>query len=196
MPDITLASVMQKLDLLDGEGDLQYFEYPLSGRNATGACEVAAIFCQRVPGASQFNIDATVTNDYGERVPVDCDVLTSKLNFLSEIALKLPSFGFMADRRAGRPAEDTDIPSGEELFGFHIVDHMITSLLLGVNTTRQSFSEIFELIPYETYSKSVQDIAGGAFRIVNARQAYKLFLKLGRRYGFDTAVFISESQTR
>ena len=195
MPETTLISVMQKLDMLDGVKDGQYTDLSLVCGNSTGVCVVEEIVTANIPG-DEYEMTTVMENSAGEIVSVDCTVLVERLNTLVGIAQKLPSYKYIADINSGTPSDEIVTPTTEELFGYHIVDHMICSLLLGIGTTSQSFSELFSVIPFDTYAVSVRAIAsslpnmsGDDLDIENASQAYLLFEGLGQKYGFSTSIF-------
>lgn len=200
MVSASLGSIMERLDALDGFNDGSYSDLPLVGRNTTGACLLAEQYSESVR-AMGLNVaqNVTLNNPLDVRVPVDCDVLVRYLNAFVNIAQRLPAFKFIADISTGASLSETELPTREDLYGYHIVDHMISSLLQGIATTSQSFSEIFCLIPFKVYTRSVEEIAStipdmapGELYINDADGAYDVFEKLGKRYGFDVSVFKPE----
>jgi len=197
MSSPTIATVIERLDLLDGVHNDYYTDHDLKTMNSTGACQLVEERTRELPSLGfPVSTSATVINPQGERVPVDCEVLVQRFNTLINIAQKLPSYRFMADLAAGIPVGQLEAPSREDLYGFHIVDHMIISLLIGTATTDMSFEELFGLIPYKLYTDAVESLAGiiptmaaGHLDVENGEEAYDLFEGLGRKYGFDASPF-------
>lgn len=197
MVNASLGSIIERLDALDGISDGRYTDLALHIQNSTGVCELAETYAEQASDLGlPVRTSAVLTNLDGVRVPVDCDILVRRLNSLIGIAQRLPAFKFIADVSAGTPLNELEAPTREDLYGYHIVDHMITSFLLGIATTGQSLSEIFGLIPYDVYTESVERMAGmipnmapGELDIGTADQAYDLFERLGERYGFNVSSF-------
>lgn len=197
MANATIATVIERLDALDGVQDVFYTDHPLRTANSTGACALAEEqIGQLSPLGFPVNVNTTLTNLQGDRVSVNCEVLAQRFNTLINIAQTLPFYRFIPDLLAGRTVEQLKPLTREDLYGFHIVEHMIISLLIGATTTDMSFSEYFALIPYRLYTESVKEMAQiipnippGHLNVENVDQAYDLFEELGRRYGFDPSPF-------
>lgn len=197
MATTAMATVIQRLDGLDGIKDGHYTDLPLIGQNSTGACQLAEHYAEGA-SASGLPVQSHVTLRTVDRrrITIDCKGLAKRLNTLINIADRLPSFRFIADFAGGASAGQLQAPGRENLYGYHIVDHMISSLLLGLATSEQSFSKLFGQIPYRLYTGSVEELAGmipnmepGDLNVENADQAYDLFERLGTAYDFDTEPF-------
>ncbi len=206
-----LSKVIRKLDRLDGKLDGLYTNIPLHITNSTGVCEALEV---AVAAARKQGINVSVSlpllrNPNGKYISIDCKELARKLNVLTDIATKNPATKFIAlVRNSSGRLTTAVIPSPQELYGYHIVDHMITSLLYGLSKSTEPFHKLFSYISFQVYAKAVQNIGGmlkkaGLLKgrryprltIKNATQAYQLFRALGKKYKFDTAAFKPRTKT-
>lgn len=205
-PKVTLSSVVKKLDLLDGVEDRHYTNWPLLGENSTGVCGFKEDLIAAGPLPKNIKIGARLHAVDGRTVIVDCQELVRKLNTLIGIAQKIPATRFknrLATCKARKRCKQIKkeiksgkVPTAEELFGYHIVDHIISALLLGIMTTDESFGQMFSEVAWCPYNTSVHtfgqllnkpDFAN--FNIRTTDEAYKLFERLGKKHGFDTRPF-------
>lgn len=207
MPEVTLSSVIERLDLVDGVADNRYTDLSLRVNNSTGACELGQMAREEMTteecGTPPMYV--YLTNQQGEQVYVDCGVLTQRLNTLVGIAEKLPSFDFMADVRARnqssspqsiKQAVDAGTLSREDVFSYFIVDHMISALLLGYSTTQDCLPVMFLQVEFDIYTTvtnyiadNIGTITGDDIDIQTSVQAFELFERLGEKYGFETESF-------
>lgn len=195
---VTIADAIKKLDLLDGREDGFYTDTPLHVQNTTGVCEMAGDISKGMPaGDDSIPICTNITTPGGKVVSVDCKVLAERLNMLADISQKLPMTRVLSHQI--QPTKDAHL-SRDDIYGYHIVDHMITTLLFGMTTTEMPLGEVFSYVPWGEYTEATKDIyntfaragvpiTGEDIAITTDEEGYKLFETIGQRYQFDPLPF-------
>jgi len=192
-----IEAVIRRLDRLDGRVDGRYTDLPLHEQNTTGLCEIAHI--ARGQLGDSVTINLSFENFNCEAVDVDCRALAMQLERLAGIAERLPSIPFRMHNNTlprGELLKRLRATSFDDQLCYHIVDHMITSLLLGVNRADMAAPELFSKVGFEQYVAGMRAMAREA-KISNwlskdvggVKQAYEIFERAGKRYGFDAKPF-------
>ena len=195
----TIKRVIERLDLLDGKRDGQYTDMPLHRKNTTGACKIAeetrGTLKKGLPKGS-FQVNAKLTTSSGRKINIDCKELARRLNVLIDIAEKIPATKYATGKiKISNTTKPTDL-AYEDFYGFHIVDHMIASLLVGMSLPQEPFHRMFSYIPFERYNRHVHwygvKMKEPSFvdaNVTNIHEAFDLFKGLGKKYGFDASPF-------
>src|SRR5262249_16687524 len=138
----------------DGKINGRYTDMRLhKGRNTTGVCEDAETYQKEHPEAK---VATVIQNGGGKLVLVDCKALAEKLAVLVDIAERLPPTRFLA-RPEGTPISSSP-PTAEDFFAYHLVDHMITVLLIGNVPAETPFYQLFDTPAYDIYTENVHRI--------------------------------------
>ena len=212
MTKVNLTEVLRRLDQVDGQEDGKYSDFPLHGENATGVCEARqslwdqANAKQTTGGKKPFQGDqfrASLHTPSGEIVDVDCDVLAERFDLLVGILKNNPVMRFLASAEKEKSIKN-DIPAPEDLLVYHIADHMLSALLLGIGTTDESWGELFADVAIPIY---VDDIRATGrflaqvienedmidryrdFQVSDIQMAYAIFSNHLTRYGMDPKPF-------
>lgn len=196
-----MAKLVKRIDRLDGKLDGAYITLPINTQGATGVCAIAeqhvAKLRRRAHGR-KIQIKTSFKNADGGYTTVNCTEFARKMNVLLGIADKLPTFKFIAlFRRFGtKGLRMIRIPTKEEFFAFHLVDHMIAALISGLSKSSDSYKELFKVIPFGIHSKNVHRMGRLLnmpsylkINITTAAGAYRVFEAMGRKYRFNTKPF-------
>jgi|GEM_PF-4919483 len=194
---LPMARAIADLDRLDGYWDGYYYDLPLHMANTTGHCEIVEVVRDELGSHAQIEHEYTMIDD--EFVELDCDELAARLTSLSEIAIKIPAFSLMSLKN-GMDRSERLIAlkrlTFEDMLGYHMVDHMISALILAIGTTDKPSHELFTEIVFEQYSAYIDglgrrignsDMQG--HRVDDAAEAYEILEDLGEKYGFETSQF-------
>lgn len=181
----SIKRVIERLDLLDGKRDGSYTNIPLRCENATGACKIA-----------EEGQSVKISTSTGGKIDFDCKELARKLNILIDIAEKIPATKYATGKIKISNETKPIVSDYEDFYGFHIVDHMIASLLVGMSLPHEPFHKLFSYIPFERYNRHVHwygvKLKEPAFvdvNVTNVHEAFDLFKDLGKKYGFDASPF-------
>lgn len=184
---VSIKKLIERLDQLDGKRDGSYTTIPLRCKNVIEACKMA----------EKEGESVKTSTPTGRKADFDCKELARKLNVLIDIAEKIPATKYATGKikisaGAKRPIDLTY----EDFYGFHIVDHMIASLLMGMSLPREHFHKLFSYIPFERYNRHVhwygvalKEPAFMDVSITNIHEAFDLFKGLGKKRGFDASPF-------
>ena len=82
------------------------------------------------------------------------------------------------------------------MLGYHMVDHMISALLMGVGTTDKAPHVLFTEVVFANYCAGIdamgEQLGNNSWQsrtVPDVREAYGIFRGLGKKYGFDTRAF-------
>lgn len=183
-----LTAVMTKIDRLDGRVDKKYFSMDLR-RTSAAVCKKQWPLVRKLRGRSR-QIIVKITNSQGRQMRVDCAKLARRLNALTKIAQKLPSFTFMAKVHQGQKMYAH--PKANALFAYLVVDTMITSFLNASVSANTSLRKLFSVVPFATISKQIRSRGAtnnistySAMNITSAAKAYGIFRVLGAHHKFN-----------
>ncbi|MBN1283083.1 MAG: hypothetical protein JXA24_04840 [Proteobacteria bacterium] len=195
----TIKGIIRRLDRLDGREDGRYTDLPLSGANTTGLCEISETM-HREPGKrAKMELPFTAFSGNDNMLEVDCRKMAVHLDRLAGIAEKLPKLPFRmynSDLPRNRLVKKLRALAFEDLLCFHIVDHMITSLMLGVNPASMTPEELFSKVAFAQYTSGIHLMGREtgieswlAAKAESAEEGFEIFAAAGRKYGFDTSPF-------
>jgi hypothetical protein len=199
---VKLLEVVRKLDFLDGKLDGVYAgEFPLTTpATSIGACYQAAA----QPGcAGKGDVCASTARFQalgGRWIDVDCRKLAGMLDALGEMVVRMPRVRLLVEAlsRRKRPSEAPDPRrfTYDDFFAYHVVDHMMLSLLLGVRTSNDALFAVLANVPFQEYDSVIQvygELLGRSeFQdrsTTTLSGALVLLSALSRKYGFSFKPF-------
>lgn len=196
MSKTEFATVVRRLDLLDGISDGQYTDMSLQGSNATSVClaeeETKPLVGSTVP---------LLTNGKGEIVFVDCSVLSRRLKQLISIAERNPTQQFIQKAIKGDPSVlQRQPPPAEEFFVYFLIDHAIVVTLLGNWTTQDLPDAIWPMWKgaYPEHVGAIRAMGGivpwpafQQFQVEGLQEVERHLKDFGRRHGADLTMFPS-----
>lgn len=197
----SLASVIQKIDRLDGQEDGMLVErFPLDVASTAGACQIQQVL-QRAIEEERPSVRGEMVTRFidpnGKSTILDCVAVTRRLDQLVGLAGKLPVQRFLTVLQPDKRSDQAELPkvTQEELFGFLMLATMLGVALTGEVAPDVPLHESFAALPFQVFVDMTAEYAEPldtpvtlpAGVTVTVPQAYAILQKLGAQYDFDPA---------